>query len=37
MAACMCWGGWFEKYGIILSVKDGFCIWRLSSLLGSCE
>ena len=24
MAACLCWGGWFEVYGMILSVKVGF-------------
>jgi hypothetical protein len=24
MAACLFWDGWFEEYGMILSVKDGF-------------
>ena len=24
VAACLCWGGWFEEYGIMLSVKEGF-------------
>ena len=24
MAACLCCGGWFEEYGMMLSVKEGF-------------
>ena len=34
MAACLCWGGWFEEYGIMLSVKDGFLYMEVISFVG---
>ena len=34
MAACLCWGGWFEEYGIMLSVKDGFLYMEVIHFVG---
>jgi len=34
MAACLCWGGWFEEYGIMLSVKDGFLYMEVIQFVG---
>lgn len=28
------WGGWFEEYGIMLSVKDGFLYMEVIHLVG---
>jgi len=34
MAAYLCWAGWFEKYGIMLSVKEGFLYMEIFQLVG---
>ena len=34
MAACLCWGGWSEEYGIMLSVKDGFLYMEVIRFVG---
>jgi len=34
MAACLCWGGWFEEYGIMLSVKDCFLYMEVICFVG---
>ena len=34
MAACLCWGGWFEVYGMMLSVKVGFLYMEVVHLVG---
>ena len=34
MAECLCWGGWFEEYGIMLSVKDGFLCMEVIHFVG---
>jgi len=34
MAAYLCWAGWFEEYGIIVSVKEGFLYMEIFRLLG---
>ena len=34
MVACLCWGGWFEEYGIMLSVKEGFLYMEVVHLVG---
>ena len=34
MAACLCRGGWFEEYGIMLSVKEGFLYMEVLHLVG---
>jgi len=34
MAACLCWGGWFEEYGIMLFVKDGFLYMEVIHFVG---
>ena len=33
MAAYLCWGGWFEEYGMMLSMKEGFLYF---SIYGGC-
>ena len=33
MAACLCWGGWFEVYGMMLSVKVGFLYMEVVKLI----
>ena len=32
MAACLCWGGWFEEYGIMLS---GFLYMEVIHFVGA--
>jgi len=34
MAAYLCWAGWFEEYGIIVSVKEGFLYMEIFQLVG---
>jgi len=34
MAAYLCWAGWFEEYGIMVSVKEGFLYMENFQLLG---
>ena len=34
MAAYLCWAGWFEEYGIIVSVKVGFLYTEIFQLVG---
>ena len=34
MAAHLCWAGWFEEYGIIVSVKEGFLYMEIFQLVG---
>jgi hypothetical protein len=34
MAVYLCWAGWFEEYGIIVSVKEGFWYMEIFQLLG---
>ena len=29
MLACLCWGGWFDVYGMMLSVNVGFLYMEL--------
>jgi len=31
IAAYLCRAGWFEVYGMMVSVNVGFCIWKTSS------
>ena len=33
MAAHLCWAGWFEEYGIIVSVKEGFLYMEIFQLV----
>ena len=34
MAAYLCWAGWFEEYGMIESVKEGFLYMEIFQLVG---
>ena len=34
MPACLCWGGWFEEYGMMPSVKEGFLYMEVVHLVG---
>ena len=34
MAACLCWGGWFQVYGKMLPVKVGFLYMEVVHLVG---
>ena len=34
MLACLCWGGWFDVYGMILSVNVGFLYMEVVHLVG---
>ena len=34
MVVCLCWGGWFKEYGILLSVKDGFQYMEVIPFVG---
>jgi len=37
MVAYLCWAGWFEEYGIMVSVKEGFLYMEIFQLVGgSC-
>ena len=33
-AAYLCWAGWFEEYGIMVSVKEGFLCMEIFQLVG---
>ena len=35
MVACLCWGGWFEEYGMMLSVKEGFLYMEVVQFVNS--
>jgi hypothetical protein len=30
MAAYFCWAGWFEEYGMIVNVKEGFMYMEIA-------
>jgi len=34
IAAYLCWAGWFEEYGMIVSVKVGFLFMEVTQLVG---
>jgi hypothetical protein len=34
MAAYLCWAGWFEEYGMDVSVKEGFPIYGNLPVVG---
>ena len=34
MLACLCWGGWFDVYGMMLSVNVGFPYMEVVHLVG---
>jgi len=34
MAVYLCWAGWFEEYGIMVSVKEGFLYMEIFQLVG---
>ena len=33
-AACLCWAGWFEVYGMIVSVNVGFLCMEITQFVG---
>ena len=34
MLVCLCWGGWFDVYGMMLSVNVGFLYMEVVHLVG---